>query len=219
MKQFAVIGLGTFGFNLAVELAKRGNQVLAIDLDKEIIDDIKDLVTHAVVADAMNKDSLSEFINPDFDAAILGLGDRYMEATVLAVLHIKNLGVKSIIVKAMNELPGEVFSAVGATEIIYPEKETALRLARKLTIPSIIDQVPLAPEYSIVEVALPDQFVGKTLRQLRLREKYGVTVIAIHDVLKDIMVPIPEPNQVLAPDSALFILGRHDDIEKLKRFE
>jgi trk system potassium uptake protein TrkA len=218
MKQYVVIGLGTFGFSLAVEMAKQGHQVLAIDSDRSLVEDIKDSVTDAIVADAMDREALSEFVNESFDAAILGLGERYMEATVMAIVHLKNLGIKNIIVKSMNELRGDVYSSVGATEIIYPEKETALRLARRLTIPTLIDQIPLAPEYSIVEVALPDTFVGKTLRQLRIREKYGVTVVAVKDVLKDTMVITPSPDQVLGPDSALVLIGRHAEIDKLKQF-
>jgi trk system potassium uptake protein TrkA len=142
-----------------------------------------------------------------------------MEATVLAIVHLRQLGVKNIIVKSMNNVRGDVYLSVGATEVIYPEKESALRLSRKLTIPALIDQIPLAPEYSVVEVALPDGFAGKSLRTLRLREKYGVTVIAIKDVLKDSLVLVPEPDQTLPADSALIIIGRHTDIDKLKQFE
>lgn len=219
MKQFLVVGLGTFGFNLAVELAKQGNQVLAIDSDKNIVDDIKDLVTDAIVLDATDKDALTEFVTGTFDAAILGLGEHYMEATVLTIVNLRKLGFENIIVKSMNDIRGEVYLAVGASQVIYPEKETALRLARKLTNPAFIEQIPLAPEYSIVEVAVPDSFAGKTLRKLRLREKYGVTVIAIKDILKDRMTLNPPPDAELTPDSALIIIGQHADIDKLKGFE
>lgn len=219
MKQFIVLGLGTFGFNLAVELTRQGHQVLAIDSDNSIVDDIKNLVTDAVVADVMDREALSEFVSTDIDAAILGLGERSMEATVLAIMHLHKLGVTNILVKAMNELRGEVYRSVGATEIIYPEKETAIRLARRLSIPQLIDQIPLAPEYSIIELALPDAFVGKSLRMLRFREKYGVTVVAIKDVLRDTLFLSPSPDQVLGPDSALIVVGQHNDIDKLKRFE
>jgi trk system potassium uptake protein TrkA len=218
MKRFVVIGLGAFGFNLAVALAKQGHHVLAMDSDETIVEDIKDLVTDAVVADAMDMDALSEFVNGSFDVAILGLGER-LEETVRAIVHLRSLGVKNIIVKSMDELRGEVYSSVGATEVIYPEKETAFRLARRLTIPTLVDQIPLAPEYSIVELALPDAFVGKSLRELRLREKYGVTVVAIKDVLRDTMLLIPKPDQVLVADSALIVIGHHTDIDKLRRFE
>jgi trk system potassium uptake protein len=219
MKQYVVIGLGTFGFNLAVELTRQGHQVLAIDSDKSIVDDIKNQVTDSVVADVMDREALSEFVSANLDTAILGLGERYMEATVLAIVHLRKLGVKNILVNAMNELRGEVYLSVGATEVIYPEKETAIRLARRLTIPELIDQIPLAPEYSIIELALPDEFVGKSLRKLRLREKYGVTVVAIKDVLRDTLMLSPSPDQVLGPDSALIVIGQHNDIDKLKRFE
>lgn len=219
MKQFAVIGLGTFGFNLAVTLTKHGHQVLAIDIDKEIVDDIKDFVTDAVVANVMDKDVFSEFINENFDAAILGLGEGYMEATIMAIVHLKQIGVKNIIVKSMNELRGEVYSSIGASEVIYPEKESASRLARRLTIPSLIEQIPLAPEYSIVEIALPDAFIGKTLHALKFREKYNVNVIAIKDVLKDTLELNPHPEQKLGADCALIVIGKHADLDNLKKFD
>lgn len=218
MKNITVIGLGTFGFNLAIELTRQGNQVLAIDKEKEIVESIKNFVTDAIVANTMDKDVLSEFVGNNIDIAILGLGEQYMEATVLTIVHLKELGIEQIIVKSMNELRGKVFMSIGATEVIYPEKETALRLARRLTIPTLIDQIPIAPEYSIVEIALPDGFVGKSICELNLRQKYGVTIIAIKDILRDELIPVPSADQVFAPDTALIVLGRHRDIEKLKRF-
>lgn len=217
MKQFVVIGLGTFGFNVAVELAKQGYQVLAIDNDKTIVEEIKNHVTEAVTASAMDKETLTELVGDNFDTAILGLGEPYMEATVLAILHLKNLGVKNIIVKSMNELRGKVYSSVGATEIIYPEKESALRLANKLSIPTLIDQIPLAPEYSIFEIAMPDIFTGKSIREVNLRQKYGATIIAIKNILKDEMIIAPSPDFKLIPDSALIVLGKHVDLDKLKK--
>jgi trk system potassium uptake protein TrkA len=218
MKQFVVIGLGTFGFNVAVELAKQGHQVLAIDSDKNIVEEIKNYVTEAVAANAMDQNAIKEFVDKNFDTAILGLGENYMEATVLAIVQLKAIGVKNIIVKSMNELRGEVYISVGATEIIFPEKESALRLARRLSIPSLIDQIPLAPEYSIVEIALPDGFVGKTIKELNLRQKYNVTIIAIKNILQDEMIIVPESSYKFSPDTALILLGKHKDIDKLKRF-
>lgn len=218
MKQFVVIGLGTFGFNVAVQLAKQGHQVLAIDSDKKIIDRIKNLVTESVVVDAMDKSSLDEFVDGGFDSAILGMGESYMEATILTIVHLKQIGVKQIIVKSMNELRGEVFRSIGATEIIFPEKESAIRLARKLTIPTLIDQISLAPEYSIVEIALPDSFIGKNIGELDLRKKYNVTIIAVKNILHDEMVPVPDASYKFLPDTALILMGKHDDIDRLKRF-
>jgi len=219
MKQFVVIGLGTFGFNVAVELAKQGQQVLAIDNDKNIVEEIKNHVTEAVTASAMDKETLTELVGDSFETAILGLGEPYMEATVLAILHLKNLGVKNIIVKSMNELRGKVYSSVGATEIIYPEKESAVRLAQKLSIPNLIDQIPLAPEYSIFEIALPDGFAGKSIREIDLRQKYGATIVAIKNILQDQLIIVPSPDYIFIPDSALIVLGKQKNIEKLRRLK
>ncbi|MEW6509068.1 MAG: TrkA family potassium uptake protein [Bacteroidota bacterium] len=218
MKQFVVIGLGTFGFNVAVELAKQGYQVLAMDSDKDIVEEIKNHVTQSVVANAMDKKTMEELIDKNFDTAIIGLGENFMEATVISIVHLKTIGVKHIIVKSMNELKGEVFRSVGATEIIYPEIESAMRLARRLSIPALIDQIPLAPEYSIVEFALPDSFIGKTIKELNLRRKYNVTIIAIKNILQDEMILVPEASYKFSPDTALIILGKHSDIDKLKKF-
>jgi trk system potassium uptake protein TrkA len=116
----------------------------------------------------------------------------------------------------MNELRGKVYSAVGATEIIYPERESALRLSRRLSIPTLIDQIPLAPEYSIFEIALPDGFAGKSIRDVNIRQKFGVTIIAIKNILEDKMTIVPTADHIFVPDCALIVLGKHSDINKLK---
>lgn len=219
MRQFVVIGLGTFGFNVAVELAKQGHQVLAIDSNKSIVEEIKNHVAEAVAASAMDKEALAELVGDNIDTAILGLGEPYMEATVLSILHLKSLGVKNIIVKSMNELRGKVYSAVGATEIIYPEKESALRLANKLSIPTLIDQIPLAPEYSIFEIVPPDSFAGRSIRDVNIRQKYGATIVAIKDILQDQLIIAPSADYIFMPDSALIVLGKQKDIEKLRRLK
>lgn len=219
MKQFLVIGLGSFGFNVAVELVRQGHQVTAIDADRIRIDEIKELVTEAVIADVTDRNALAELVSPEVETAVLGLGESFMEATVLAIVHLRKLGVKNILVKAMNELRGEVYLTVGATRIIYPEKETASRLARVLTIPALIDQISLAPEYSIIELALPDDYVGTSLRELKMKQKFGVEVIAVKDVLRDSLVLTPPADSKLGPDTALIIIGKNEDIERLKRFE
>lgn len=215
MKQFIVIGLGNFGYNVASALSELGHQVLAIDSDGKKIEEIKDKVTHSVVADAKDKKVLSEFVTSDIDAVIVGLGDN-IEASTLVILYLKDLGAKSIIAKAMNDDHGEILRTIGANEIIYPEKETATRLAERLTTPNLIEQIPLAPEYSIAEIACPDKFIGKTLKELQLRNKYDLEVIAVKEVLSDKFYMIPKADFKINTDSALVVLGRKEDIEKLK---
>ncbi|MDD5454254.1 MAG: TrkA family potassium uptake protein [Candidatus Ratteibacteria bacterium] len=215
MGQFVVIGLGNFGYYVAVTLFEAGNQVLAIDANSKKIEQIKDKVTQAVVINVKEKEVLSEFVSSDIDAAIVSLGDN-IEASILSTLYLKELGVKKIIVKAVNDEHGQILKMIGAMEVIYPEKEEAFRLAKRLISPNLIEHIPLAPEYSIMEIAVPDKFVGKSLKELKLRSKYNVEVIAIKDVLQDTLVLIPEADVKIKPDSVLMVIGKEEDINKLK---
>jgi trk system potassium uptake protein TrkA len=215
MKQFVVIGLGSFGFNLATALAKDGHEVLVIDSDERNIEAIKDRVTHAVMADATDKKVLSEFVSTDADAVIVGLAEN-MEASTLVTLYLRDLGMKEVIVKALSDDHAKVLKAVGATEIVYPEKDVALRLAERLSTPNLIEHLPLTPEYSIVEITPPESFLGKTLRELQLRKEFGVIVIAVKDVLSNTFHLIPDTDFEIKPNSALVIIGRSENIDKLR---
>src|SRR5690606_12665558 len=214
MKQFVVIGLGRFGFNLAKTLYKLGNQVLALDYDKNKVKKVKDFVTEAIIADAKDIETLSEFIDKDIDTVILATGTD-IEMSVLSVLYLKQLGVKHIIAKAKNDDHGKILKSLGVEEVIYPEKDIAERLAERLNMSSLISHIPLAPEYSLVEIATPDKFYGKSLEELDIRNKYGITVIGIKDVLMDTIDISPMPDKKLPPDSALLIVCKTDEIEDL----
>ncbi|MEA3429133.1 MAG: TrkA family potassium uptake protein, partial [Thermodesulfobacteriota bacterium] len=190
MKYFVVIGLGTFGQNTAIELEKLGHQVLVIDQDEKRVNAIKELVTESIIADATDKKVLSEFVNKDVDAVILNMGDN-LEANALTTLNLISIGVKRIIIKAKNDAFGKILTAIGATDIIYSEREGAKRLAQKLHSPNLIEHIPLSPEYEIVELAAPDKFIGKTLDDLKIRNKYKVVVIAVKDILSNEFHLIP----------------------------
>jgi len=214
MKQYVVIGLGNFGYNIAVTLSELGNQVLVIDIDRKKIDQIRDRVTHAIIADATDKETLKEFITDSIDAVIVGLGDN-LETNILVTLYSKELKAKRIIAKAFNDDHGKILKAIGAHEIVYPERDVAIRVAKELANPNFIEHIPLAPEYSIVTIATPDKFVGKTLKELQLRSKYGIEVIAIKDVLSDTFHLIPGGDFKITADSALLIIGEGENIDKL----
>lgn len=214
MKQFVVIGLGRFGSNLAKSLYRLGNQVLAMDYDKLKVEKIKDFVTEAIIADAKDIETLSEFIDKDIDTVILATGTD-IEMSVLTVLYLERLGVKHIIAKAKSDDHGKILKSLGVEEVIYPEKDTAERLAERLNMSSLISHIPLAPEYSLVEIATPDKFYGKSLEELDIRNKYGITVIGIKDVLMDTIDISPMPDKKLPPDSALLIVCKTDEIEDL----
>lgn len=215
MKEFVVIGLGNFGYNLAIALSSLQHEVLVIDANEKKVEEIKDRVSCAVAADARDKKVLSEFVSDTSDAVIVSLGDD-ITSSVLAVLHLKNLGIKNIIAKALNINHGKILEAIGTTEVIYPEKEVAIRLAARLTTKNLIEYIPMADEYSIMEIAVPDNLVGKTLGELKLRNRYGVEVIAVKDVMFDRFYLIPNADFKISADSALVIIGKNSDINKMK---
>lgn len=215
MKQFVVIGLGNFGYNVAVRLAQIGHEVLAIDSSDERIDDIKDHVTQAVVADAKDKAALSDLITNAMSAAVVSLGDD-IEASVLCVLYLKEIGVKRIIGKATSVDHGKILEAIGTAEVIYPERDAAVRLAEKLNAPtSVLDYIELSPEYGIVDVATPDDFVGKTLKMLHLPKEHGVLVIAVRNVLKNDIQIMPSADYKFEPDSVVTVIGKYENLNKL----
>jgi len=216
MKQFVVIGLGNFGFTVATRLSQIGHQVLAADTNATRIEHIKDLVTQAVVIDAKDKNALAEVVTGAIDAAIVGLGDS-VEASLLCVLYLKELGVRRIIAKASSDDHGRILESIGTSEVIYPERDAALRLAEKLNAPtSVIDYIELSPDYSIIDVATPDDFVGKTLKQLQLPKKHGVLVIAVRSVLKGSEIQLlPPADYKFEPDSIVTVIGRYADLNKL----
>jgi trk system potassium uptake protein len=215
MKQFVVIGLGNFGYNVAVRLAQIGHEVMAIDSSEERIDDIKDHVTQAVVADAKDKDALADLITNAMSAAVVSLGDN-IEASVLCVLYLKEIGVKRIIGKATSVDHGKILEAIGTSEVIYPERDAAVRLAEKLNAPtSVLDYIELSPDYGIVDVATPDDFVGKTLKMLHLPKEHGVLVIAVRNVLKNDIQIMPSADYKFEPDSVITVIGKYENLNKL----
>jgi trk system potassium uptake protein len=215
MKQFVVIGLGNFGLNVAARLAKIGHDVLAVDSSEARIDEVKDRVTQAVVGDAKDKEMLRELVPASVDAAIVGLGDS-IEPSILCVLYLKELGVKRVIAKASSNDHGRILESIGTSEVIYPERDAAIRLAEKLNAPtSVLDYIELSPEYGIVDVATPDSFVGKTLKQLALPKQHGVLVIAARNVMKNDITLMPPADFKLEPDSVITVIGRYADLSKL----
>ncbi len=215
MKRVVVIGLGIFGFNIAKDLYENGIEVIAIDKNKEIIQKIKDFSTKAILADGTDKEVLESIaIQPD-DVVIISFGEDLAAATLIT-LHLKEMKVKTILVKAPNEDHKHVLEKVGATEVIIPEKEIANKVAKSLISPNVLDYIPLSEDYTICEMAPPSNFMGKTIGELHLRGKHHIEVIAIREMLPERLTMVPRADFVIKDSDILVVIGKEEDIKKIK---
>ncbi|NPU84857.1 MAG: TrkA family potassium uptake protein [Syntrophaceae bacterium] len=214
MKRVIVIGLGIFGFNIAKELFENGFEVIAVDKNREAIQRIRDFATKAVLADGTDKEIMDLIGIQEEDLAIISFGED-LAASTLITLHLKQMGVKTIIVKAPSEDHALILERVGATEVIIPEKEVAAKLAKGLRSPNVLDYLPLSDDYMISEIAPPTSFLGKSIGELQLRGKYHIEVIAVRDILTDRISMVPAAGYVIKDGEALVVLGKDKDIEKI----
>jgi len=214
MKRVVVIGLGIFGFNVAKDLYESGFEVIAIDKNKDIIQKIRDHSTKAILADGTDKDVMESIGIQGDDIVIISFGED-LAASTLITLHLKELKVKQIIVKAPNEDHKHVLEKVGATEVIIPEREMATKVARSLISPNVLDYIPLSGNYTICEMAPPAYFYGKTIGELRLRTKYHIDVIAVKEVLSDQVKMVPHADYVIKDTDVLVVIGKEQDINKV----
>jgi trk system potassium uptake protein TrkA len=215
VKRVVVVGLGIFGFNIAKDLFENGFEVIAIDKNKEVINRIRDFSTKAVLADATDRELLEMIgIQPD-DIVIISFGED-LAASTLLTLHLKEMNIKNILVKAPNEDHKRILEKVGATEVIIPEKAMASKVAKGLISPNVLDFLPVSEDFTISEVAPPAGFLGKTLADLRLRGKYHVEVIAIRDVLSDKIQLVPRADFVIKDSDILIVIGKEADIQKIQ---
>lgn len=214
MIKFAIIGLGSFGSNVAKTLYERGHEVLVIDKEKDKIEAAKSFSSHAVLMDSADKESLEAVGIQEMDVVVVSLGPE-MESSILTVLHLHELGVKRLVAKALTEDHAKILDAVGATEVIYPEKDMAIRTALKLTSPNILECLPLLSGVSIQEIAPPEKFIGKSLRDLDLRNKYGIQVIAVRELVPERTVYVPRADFVIKDSDVLIVMGDEKKLEKL----
>ncbi len=221
MKRFAVIGLGRFGQKLAIALALSQAEVIAIDHNREVIENLRDQVSHAVRLDSTDEDALRAQGVDKVDVAIVGIGQgsRGFESAILTIVNLKAMGVKQIYARAESLIAGEVMSKVGANEVIYPEIESAQRWAYKLIAPQISDKIDFAPGYSIASVNAPVSFNEKTVSQLQLRQKYNINLITIKrgadTETKTEIVNVPLPETIIYQGDTLMVAGSDADLAKL----
>jgi trk system potassium uptake protein len=215
MKRVIVIGLGIFGVNIVRELYEGGFEVYAIDKKKDAVQKVKDFSTKAIVADGTDKEVMELIGVQEDDTVVISFGED-LAASTLITLHMKQLKVKNIIVKAPNEEHKLILEKVGATDVIIPEKEIAGKVAKSIISPNVLDYLPLSDGYMIFEMAPPDSFFGKTIAELQLRNKYHIEVIAIRDVLLDRVHMVPQAGFVIKDGEVMVIVGKETDIKKIK---
>jgi trk system potassium uptake protein TrkA len=215
MKRFAVIGLGNFGFYTAKALFEDGNEVIAIDSNKSRVQAIDPWSTEAVVLDATEKNSLKSLGLENMNGVIVSTGTK-ISTSILICLYLQEIGVKKILAKALDDDHGKILKRVGATEIIHPEREMALRISRNLSHPNMLDFIPLADEFDLVQIEPPRDFIGKTLKGLNLRAKYKVHIIAIKELVPENFLLVPPASFVIKDSDILIMLGRSEDILKIK---
>ncbi|MBS3946752.1 MAG: TrkA family potassium uptake protein [Dethiobacter sp.] len=214
-KQFAVIGIGRFGASVATTLYEMGNDVLAIDNSEAKVEGIVDQVTHAVVADSTNEAALKSLGITNFEVVIVSIGQD-IQASILTTLLLKELGVNYIVAKARTVLHGKVLQKIGADRIVFPERDMGIRVAHNLVAANVLDFIELSPEYSIVEIIVPQKMVGKSLRELDLRARFGLNVLAIRSADKKINIS-PDATDRLQHGDVMIVVGQNEEIQALGR--
>jgi trk/ktr system potassium uptake protein len=213
MKRFVVIGLGNFGSSVAEALHGQGHEVIAVDPRDDVVDRIAKHVTRAAVADGKSIDALTRVGARGADAGVVSTGDD-ITASILATMALRDLGVKDIYVKVISRDHARVMDRLGATETIFPERDSALSLATRLSGSALLNYVRLGTGFSMQEMAVREEWTGKSLRQLELRQHYGISVIALHDVLTDQIVAAPDPDVVLKESDTLLVAGKDEDLAR-----
>jgi trk system potassium uptake protein TrkA len=215
MKRFIVIGLGNFGFHVAKTLFEDGNEVLAIDRNRERIAHIQDFVSEAVILDAIHKESLLGLGITEAEAVVVSMGDD-ISNSILTTLYLKELGAKKIVAKCQDEDHARILEKLGANEIIFPEKAMGQKVAKGLSRGNILDFIPLSEDYTIIEVAPPKEFVGKSLKELKLKTLYQIYIIAVNQLIPPAFILSPPGEFVVKDSDGLILLGREKDIGRIK---
>ena len=213
MKRFIVVGLGNFGTAVAEALHAEGHDVVAVDTNEEAVERIAPRVTRAAVADGQSLGTLERLGARAAAAGVVSTGDD-ITASILSTLVLRDLGVSEIYVKVVSTEHARVMEKLGVTETIFPERDSAMRLATRISSTAILNYVRLAPNFSVQEMAVPAPWIGECLRDLRLRERFRISVVGLHDVLMETVVPAPDPDTPLKDSDTLLVAGTDEDLAR-----
>ena len=211
-KQYIVIGCGRFGSSVAKKMCQLGNEVMVIDKDEDSINNIAELVTHTAIVDVTEERDLKSIGLGNFDVVIVAISSD-IRASIMVTIMAKEMGVPKIVCKAKDELQAKVLYKIGADKVVFPERDMGIRLAYNLASENILDQINLDPEYSIMEIVTPQNWVGKTIIELNLRAKYDITVLAVKT--QSGLKVMPSPNYKMQEKNILIIIGNTDKISDI----
>ena len=211
-KHYLVIGCGRFGSSVAKKMCQLGNEVMVIDKDEDSINNIAELVTHTAIVDVTEERDLKSIGLGNFDVVIVAISSD-IRASIMATVMAKEMGVPKVVCKAKDELQAKVLYKIGADKVVFPERDMGIRLAYNLASENILDQINLDPEYSIMEIVTPQNWVGKTIIELNLRAKYDITVLAVKT--QSGLKVMPSPNYKMQEKNILIIIGNTDKISDI----
>jgi trk system potassium uptake protein len=206
-----VIGLGEFGLHMAKALSENGCEVIAVDISEKRVNAAKNYVMQAMVADATQKDALSQIIIPDVDFIIVGIGN--IEKSMITTLYLKEYGFEKLYVKAATDEHEKILKLLGVKNIIFPERDVTRKMASRLMFDNLLDYLPLSSDYSIAEVRPVNNIIGKTLKDINFRKKFDMSVIAVQRPDATKMIFTPGPNYTIGEDDRLMVLGKCDSID------
>jgi trk system potassium uptake protein TrkA len=213
-KQVCVIGLGQFGKEVALKLAREGAEVIAIDSKREAVDEIADEIDHSIVANVTDLRALKEAVPAEMDCVVVGIGSN-IEASILCTHFLHQMGIKQIIAKASNEHHAIILKEVGAAQIVFPERDMAESVAEKILKPNFLNYLPLLSGFEVVEIACPKKFTGRSLIKLDLRKKYGVFILAVKRQDSSDAVFLPAADFELKETDVIIVVGKKENIDQL----
>lgn len=217
-KHIVVIGLGSFGSSIAKRLSKNGVRVTGMDAHRDKVEALKDDLYEAVIGDATQRAALEQLPLKQAQALVISLGEDITHS-ILAALHARELGARQVVVKGVTADHGKILRSLGVDRVIFPETEIALQLADRLTWPNVVDYLAIDPDYSIVEIAVPDSFAGKTLQELNVRRRFGISVLGLKDALTGKLSMFPESSVKIGADQILLVVGNKDQLARVRELE
>ncbi|RKY83919.1 TrkA family potassium uptake protein [candidate division KSB1 bacterium] len=217
MQNIALIGVGKFGYYFARSIKDKVNELVVIDNDEKKINQVKSFISNSIIADATNREVLEQLDLKSMDAVVISMGEK-IESSILTTLYLQEMGITNITVKANSEDHAKILLKTGAAHTVFPERESAFRLAYSISELNVLNHIDIAEGYSIIEMAPPSSFEGKSIRELDIRKKYGVTILIVKQIVPEKTI-VPTPDFIIKQSDILVIMGKNEDLKKISEIK